>query len=272
MNELKHWLDEASDADELERSVLRAGLSADPPPGAEDAVWSSVLGALALAVPAATSGVHAASVKTAVTGAGKATAVCLGVGKGFILGLAIYGAATGASEVAARFSAPPPHAIALPQPASPAPALVSKPATTMAQPERPIDAPLPTPPANSAGSVRSANTRLSPPPSAAEQPSVAAFPEPMNDAPRSQLQAEAAALRSARAELRAGKLADAFATLEASRRQFSAPALYQEREALMIELLFRGGQVATAQQRAAAFLEHFPDSPHTAAIRRLSAR
>lgn len=111
----------------------------------------------------------------------------------------------------------------------------------------------------------------SPPPIAAELPSVAAFPAVGNARP-SQLQAEAAALRSARAELRAGKLADAFATLEASRQMFSAPALYQEREALMIELLFRADQGATAQRRAAAFLENFPDSPHAAAIRQLSGR
>ncbi len=40
----------------------------------------------------------------------------------------------------------------------------------------------------------------------------------------------------------------------------------------MIELLFRSGQVAAAKQRAAAFLERFPDSPHTATIRQFAER
>ena len=273
MNEPKHWLDDASEADAFERSVLSAGLAVDPPPGAEDAVWSSVLGALAVApIPVAASGVSGASVKTAVTGASKAAAVWLGVGKGFVVGLALYGAGAGASEVAARLSAPAPRAVAAPKARPSLPAEPSKQATTLAEPEALLDAPASAPLASSTSSARGANTLPSPPPIAAGLPSVAAFPEPVSDPPQSQLRAEAAALRSARSELRAGKLADAFATLEASRRQFSAPALYQEREALLIELLFRSGQVATARQRGAAFLEHFPESPHAAAIRQFSAR
>ncbi|HEX3850474.1 MAG TPA: hypothetical protein VHW01_05875 [Polyangiaceae bacterium] len=72
-------------------------------------------------------------------------------------------------------------------------------------------------------------------------------------------------------ELRSGRLADAFATREASRRQFSAPELYQEREALMIELLRRSGQAAAARERAQAFLSRFPESPHAEQIRQLAA-
>ena len=272
MNEPKHWLDDASDSDDFERAVLRAGLVVEPPPGAEDAVLTSVLGALALApLPSATSAVSATSAKTAAAVAGKATAVWLGVAKGFLVGLAIYGAAAGAKEVALQLSPPAPRAIAAPK-VPPLPTLVSSPMAAEAQPELPLDTPTPAPLASVTSSARGTNAPLSAPPTAAELPSVAAFPEPANDVRPSQLRAEAAALRGARAELRAGKLADAFATLEASRRQFSAPALYQEREALLIELLFRSGQVATARQRAAAFLEHFADSPHAAAIRQLSRR
>ena len=50
------------------------------------------------------------------------------------------------------------------------------------------------------------------------------------------------------------------------------PELYQEREALMIELLYRSGQVTAAEQRARAFLSHFPESPHAQQIRRFVAR
>jgi outer membrane protein assembly factor BamD (BamD/ComL family) len=78
----------------------------------------------------------------------------------------------------------------------------------------------------------------------------------------SQLEGEARALLRARAELHQGRLGDAFATLEAARRDFSAPELEQEREALMIELLYRGGQVPAARARAKTFLSRFPESPH----------
>jgi hypothetical protein len=107
------------------------------------------------------------------------------------------------------------------------------------------------------------------PPSVGAQGSVAAFPLP--DAPRSlpksRLEEEAALLQKARTELRSGALAAAFATLEASRERFSAPELYQEREALLIELLYRSGQRERARERARAFLARFPESPHAAGVR-----
>jgi len=112
---------------------------------------------------------------------------------------------------------------------------------------------------------------LSPAP---DLPSVASF-DGSTDASRAQLSrlgAETRALRQARAELRAGRLSDAFATLEAARRQFPVPELYQEREALMIELLDRSGQVTTAKQRAREFLSRFPESPHAEPIRQLGTR
>jgi len=74
-------------------------------------------------------------------------------------------------------------------------------------------------------------------------------------------------LRRARAELQAGSLALAFATLEASRERFATPELAQEREALTIELLYRSGQRAAAGERALAFLARFPESPHAARLR-----
>ena len=106
--------------------------------------------------------------------------------------------------------------------------------------------------------------------SAAAPPSVATFDvsEPLSEPRSSQLEAETRALRRARDELRAGKLSDAFATLEASRREVSEPELYQEREALMIELLSHSGQASAAEQRARAFLSRFPESPHAQQVRR----
>jgi hypothetical protein len=102
---------------------------------------------------------------------------------------------------------------------------------------------------------------------AAGAPSVASFPSEEAALAASRLKEEAALLRRARAELRAGALAQAFATLEASRRTFTAPELTQEREALAIELLYRSGERAAAASRARDFLARFPESPHAAAVR-----
>jgi outer membrane protein assembly factor BamD (BamD/ComL family) len=107
-------------------------------------------------------------------------------------------------------------------------------------------------------------------------PSVAAFIDDNEvvDAPKghaSQLKEEANVLRQARAQLHAGAFASALALLDSSQRRFAAPELYQERESLMIELLFRTGQTAAASQRAKQFLATFPESPHADRVRTFSA-
>ncbi len=280
MTDLKHWLDDASDADDFERSILRAGLGADPPHGKEGEVWSSLVGTLAIAPVAVAAGVvQGTGVQTAVGSASKAAAVWLGVGKGFVVGLAVYGAAAGVSEIAerlsARRSAAAPANFTAQRKVSTAPrtAPMAPPATPEASaepaPAQAAAAPTSRPSAGNAatGTPRSPETSSD----ATPLPSVAAFPEPRGATRESQLQAEAAALRNARSELRAGKLADAFATLEASQRQFTAPELYQEREALLIELLSRSGRTAAARERARAFLARFPDSPHADPLRQLLA-
>ena len=99
MSEIKPWLDESSDADDFERSILRAGSISDPTDAKRDEVWSNVLGALAIA-PALVPAASATTAKAAASGASQAAAAWLGVGKGFIVGLAVYGAASGASEIA----------------------------------------------------------------------------------------------------------------------------------------------------------------------------
>jgi hypothetical protein len=278
MTEIKHWLDEASDADDFERAILRCGTLSDPSDAQRDEVWSNLLGALAVA-PALAPAASTTAAKTAVGGA-KAAAVWLGVGKGFVAGLAIYGAASGVSAIAEHFRAQ----------TSPVPivsnAAANLPNSRPARQPSVLTAPV-APPASvepgiapSALTVPSVSARTrfpepGAPPLANALPSVAAFaPNPestANGVRESQLKAEAAALGSAREALRAGRLKDAYAQLEASRRQFSVPELYQEREALTIELLSRSGQVAAAGQRANAFLSRFPESPHADQIRRFVA-
>ena len=279
MSELKHWLDETSDADEFERSILRAGLEADPPQTTQDRVWSSLMGTLAVApVLAATASVEAASAKAAAVGVGKASAVWLAVAKGFAVGLAVYGASAGVSEIsnrvathpapavkAARMSAPVsmPRGIETPT-ASPTPALV--PTSEEAQ-SHDDTAPRVAPRASASAPPAPANRE-------SNLPSVASFENSTqpSSARVSQLEGETRALRRARDELRGGRLSDALATLEASQRQFSLPELDQEREALLIELLYRTGQKPAAERRAHAFLSRFPDSPHAQQVRQFTPR
>ncbi|HEY3493353.1 MAG TPA: outer membrane protein assembly factor BamD, partial [Polyangiaceae bacterium] len=101
--------------------------------------------------------------------------------------------------------------------------------------------------------------------------SVAAFPVADARGASRALEEEAALLRRARSELRGGRLAEAFATLEASRERFSLPELAQEREALLIELLYRSGEPARAAEKARSFLSRYPESPHAAKLRSIAA-
>jgi hypothetical protein len=291
MSEFKHWLDESSDASDFERAVLRSGVDPDPSEAQRDEVWTRVLGSLSLAPLGATASHSAALEPTApavkaATGAAKAGAVWLGVGKGFVVGLALYGAVTGVSEISVRSSAQRRgSATSLPIAATVHADRDEVPpgrgASAAAAPSEPPTAPAPSS-SESAGratapAVPSAQERL-PPAQTPEAPAVAVFADPpptpngAKDPRASQLKAEARALREARAELRSGQLSNAFATLEASRREFSAPELYQEREALLIELLYRSGQVAAAAQRAKAFLDRFPESPHAGQVQQFAAQ
>ena len=282
MSELKHWLDESSDADDFERAILRAGLDVDPPAAKCDEVWAGIAGALTLTapLPSATAG----TAKAVAGSASKGVAVWLGAGKGFVLGLAVYGAASGVSAVSQRFSArhATPITTSAPSPttAKRAPSRVAalaasataEPAATDAVPSGRVEVASTVAPAAAGSSAAPAKISSAAVSSVATQPSVAAFDDAVSANHASQLQAETQALRTARAQLRSGRLADAFATLEASRRQFAAPELYQEREALMIELLQRSGQASAAAKRAADFLSRFPESPHAEQIRQLVGR
>jgi hypothetical protein len=279
MNEFKHWLDPASDADELERSILRAGSEADPTDAQRREVWAGLALALAPLAGAGATMAQGASVKATASAATKAAGVWLSVGKGFVLGLAMYGASAGVSEIASRVAE---HRA--PRAGSSAHQLVVERPRTIAAAAPALSATAPVAPlpeaASHATSRPSAAAELKMPAAAPpatpneDLPPIGAFSDladAANGTRASQLDAETRALRSARTELRAGKLVDAFATLEASRRRFSAPALYQEREALMIELLYRSGQTAAAQARAAAFLARFPESPHAEQVRQFAA-
>ncbi|HEX6277397.1 MAG TPA: hypothetical protein VFZ53_30350 [Polyangiaceae bacterium] len=274
----KRLLDSHGDADDFERSVLRSELDAPPPSAAELAVFARVLAAAAPVVP---SGVEPSpSVEVAAGGLGKgalatSAATLVTLGKGFVLGIGVSFAGFAGSHFLVRSPTPPESDVRLPsvevarvarsvEPGpsneterAPVEALPGEPAATLVAP-RPQASPSPPEP------------RVAAPPSeaAAVTPSVASFPPSDERAlAASRLKEEAALLHRARAELRAGALAAAFATLEASRQKFTAPELSQEREALVIELLHRSGERAAAGARALEFLARFPESPHATAVR-----
>jgi hypothetical protein len=277
MTELKHWLDESSDADEFERSILRAGLEADPSEATQNQIWSNLLGTVAVApLIAATTAVETASAKAAAVGVSKASAVWLAVAKGFVVGLAVYGASAGVSQISNRLSDQPAPKSTIARVRAPArvpSGIDDQQAATVAPSSEPTSEDAPSVPRPLR---RGTDSTLAPAPTnrEADLPSVVSFadPEHPSDARVSRLEEETRALRRARDELRAGNLTAALATLEASQRRFSAPELYQEREALMIELLARSGQHAAAEQRVRAFLARFPESPHAQQIRQFIER
>jgi len=282
----KRFLDEQSDADDFERAVLRAESDAGPPAGTEREVFARVMAAGLFVAPAASGPV--APVEPVAGGALGTGAVVKGattlgsLGKGFVLGIGVSIAAATGSHVLGESA--PPSGSSAPQAAS---VELARRADSRAAPlGRSVASPVASgeaqPPEAEARAAangtpeQGAVVRVEPPalvmPPAVERipgaPSVASF-ESADEraAAASRLKEEAALLRRARSELRAGALAAAFATLEASRHRFTAPELSQEREALAIELLYRSGERAAARGRAREFLARFPESPHGAAIR-----
>jgi hypothetical protein len=82
----------------------------------------------------------------------------------------------------------------------------------------------------------------------------------------SRMREESGLLSEARDALRRGDSATALRKLEEARTRFAGGMLGQEREALTIEALYRGGQREAASARAAAFLRAYPLSPHATRV------
>jgi hypothetical protein len=259
----------ASDADDFERAVLESGLDERPPTAAEREVWRNLL--LAMPPPGTVPGAPPVAAAGATLGA---------LGKGFLLGVAGTAALATAGRWAEHLGDPSaramPAVVSAPRRAPAAPLGVREPrvAKTTDGAEAPSVAPLvteETPGSASLPAHRSLSSAAAPDSRAlpASTGSVATFPDVARKGTvlSSRLEEEAKLLAKARGELRAGKLAAAFGTLEASRERFSAPELLQEREALLIELLYRSGERTVAAARARAFLRRFPESPHGEVVR-----
>jgi hypothetical protein len=279
----KRWVDSDSDADDAERSILRAGLGSDPPPQLEDELFRRVLAAAALPAavepggagpsvdlvapgPAEAVGSAAAAGMTA-----KAVSTLTLLGKGFVAGIGVSVAVAAGQHWAMREpvradatqrapATKPPSVPSAPEVVAPAP-VVAQPAPSTGASNVPIKTPetsvIARRPLRSSDESARMDALLVPEQTGASRP-------------RSQLEEEAALLKAARQQLRQGALAAAFATLETSRQRFSASALEQEREALMIELLYRSGQRAAAAARARAFLQQHAESPHRGQLQKFA--
>jgi hypothetical protein len=279
------WCNERSHADGLEREVLRSELDVEPPANLSALVWGKLAGELGLgsalvgvtaieAVSRGTaSGMRAAGVAATpmLPAAGSSLAFVQGVVVGVLACSAVW---AGVALPGVRTTAPPtrsPRVVAVAS--GGAPARASADAAKAGTALRPLALTTATPPTlgRSHSSVeRASGTEAS---NGIPAPSVATFGETL-EAPRvtapdhqSQLKEEADLLRQARAKLRAGELANALELLDESKRRFAAPELYQEREALLIELLARTGRTTAAAERARVFLRSFPESPHADRLR-----
>jgi hypothetical protein len=275
----KRWIDAQSEADDFERTILRAELEVAPPVGAESDVLKRVL---AVVAPIGPGGPGPSGPAAPVTGGAlggtalaKSAATLVTLGKGFALGIGVSVVAVtanhyfvaGSSHETAREAAPVPQAApSIPSSEASAARLPRPPEAPASDiPNERSTAPITPSPANRATGIRP--DEKAPSERAPSAPSVASFPTPEAELAASRLKEEAALLRRARAELRSGALAAAFATLEASRQRFTAPELSQEREALAIELLHRSGERTAAASRAREFLARFPESPHATTVR-----
>lgn len=269
----------------LERDVLRSDLATHPTAGDSAVVWGKLASELGLAsalvsVPAAQALGSGVPPSTSAAGGAHATAPALATAsstlafvKGVVVGVLACGVVWGGAQLLARPTLAPGRP----------PTVAGQSSVSVESTSQPAAVPVPSPPpATPVSPVAIVSQRAqheapsrpnAPTFGSAPAPSSAEF-EVLNEAPRpsaqqreSELRQEALLLRQARQQLRVGDLAAASRSLEESRGRFAAPQLYQEREALTIELLFRSGQAAPAAQRARAFLQAFPGSAHSTHVK-----
>jgi hypothetical protein len=241
MSDPKRLLDQDGDGTPEERGLIEAARERGMPAAAKAAVWSAVV---------VQGLVASAQVAAAASSAAKGSALAgLLSWKGLLVVAVGATAATGAWLFDPRLPAAPP--------ASP------RPAAAPGQIARAVSPPTAAPP-----------PKVEPPPQAVARPAERGRPVRLSSAATdtqllpSRLAEEAQSLVEARRLLRSGAIAAAQAALEKADREFAGGRLGQEREALLIEALARGGQRDLARGRAAAFLRNYPSSPHAVDVRR----
>jgi hypothetical protein len=252
MQDPERLLSVASEAEPLERDVLTALRQVRPPAHAKAAAWSGVAAGIAAAtLPASASGTAAASASSkAALGAG--AKVVLGGATKVALAATLATAVLGGAYVYhERSSAPASGAAAR----SPRTSTLGATSPRIPVPVQPVvTAPEPVPPEP----VPELERQASAPRVNAKEMSSDSLAE------------ESALLGAARSQLRNGDAPAADATLKRLRLRFPKGVLIQERQVLAIEVLAARGQAAAAKRQARAFVQRYPDSPHSAKLRPLS--
>ena len=299
MTDPKRWIDEGGGATPFERDLLRDALNMDPPTGAQASAWAALIlridpggggpggdsgagqGLEGGAQAGGATGAAASNASALSTATGLGAVAGGGIVKSAVLGAACAGVAL-ASYIAVTPSAPGPSAAGPSRTVAVAPIGMGEPGALRA---RGAPAPIESAPAVSAPSANPASGREGPKGhvSAASRapplPEVGPEPAPpiqevvspagssgaasLSVSERaSRLRDESLLLGQARDALRGGSAGEALRLLEVSRTRFPDGMLGQEREALTIEALARGGHRAAAAARAAAFIRAYPQSPH----------
>jgi hypothetical protein len=227
----------ASNAEPLERELLGSVRHVGPPEGAKDVAWRNIAGQIAVV---AAVGAVSTSTAAAASKASAGTLASWALSTKIAL-VAAGGLALGGGYLALRSEAPSPSTAprAVVAPVTPAPAV----------------APLPKP------------AEAAPAPAEAPAEDAPNAHKPMPPGPDA-LKAESKLLTDARAQLRAGNLPAAQASLDRLQAQFPKGMLTQEREVLAIEVAYARGNVDAAKRRAKAFVRAYPKSPHSAKLSR----
>ncbi len=265
------WLEEAERAD------------IDPPAGAKQAVYGAVVATLGAAGGGSLGGSGAGG-SGAATGGGAATGAAGGAAgakatAGILAPILIGSACAGVLAIAYSLfvpsdddqnPAPPQHSAQIaptspvntieliPPPSASAPAPAPAPVTSQAAGEQ-------TEPNTNSNELPLNSTETKPenkPGAAAIAPKASGAASSSPETARAnQMAEESKQMGEAREALRKGNAAQALMLLDKIQQQFPHSMLYQEREALAIEALYKSGQRAQAQTRAKAFIDRFPSSP-----------
>lgn len=276
MSTMKRWLDAESGSSGLERAVLRVGTGVKIPLGAKEQGWRRLSVATAGAAAASLVAKPAVGLAAEASGAAGAKATVasiasLGFVKGVLAGvvgcMVVQGGVSWLQSRDAGGTAPAATVVSAPAASSAARRSVVAAETAIPNNQEQAEVS-----AKHAGPgllvPQPAMPRVSTQPSASPAAAAGDFALDAADS-ASALAKEAALLRRARSELHGGNVPAALATLELSRREVHRPQLLQEREALLIEALWRSGRRVEAEQRAREYLARFPDSPHADKVRTL---
>lgn len=272
-------LEEGTELSPRERELLWTGRSMEPPPGAQEKIWT----ALNVQIAAGGAGGAGSGGDGGASGVGSSGAGSSGVSisgviggiKGAIIGIASVVTVAGAiaAYVMGSPAAPvknpvvenPPQLEVWAAPSAEAPKeIVQNVPVPAAEEAKPEPAPSSSALANDKVAERVAVSNVSHAKPTPAPSSSAADPKHEH---ASRLREENQALADARAALRSGDAASALEKLDAAGGRFPEGVLAQEREVVAIEALARAGKSADASSRAKAFLQKYPTSPHAAKVR-----